>query len=100
MAAGTAAPAEGGDEFISAEEVVVSPRGRKLEIDANLAATLKKLKSGQAVRLSSSIGAVSKEQRATVSASIRKHWKHVRADGLRIDYSADGVPQVRVRDAK
>ena len=96
-----AAPVQdGGDEFISADEVVVSPRGRKVEIDANLAATLRKVKAGGAVRLSSSIGAVPKSQRATVSASIRKHWRHVRNDALRIDYTADGVPQVRVRDTK
>mgnify|MGYP003705253813 CR=1 FL=1 len=34
------------DEFISADEVVVSPRGRKIEINPELAATLKKLKPG------------------------------------------------------
>lgn len=91
---------QGGDEFISADEVVVSPRGRKLEIDAKLAETLSKLKPGQAVRLSSSIGPVAKEQRATISANIRKHWRHVRDDAPRIDYGKDGVPQVRVRDTK
>lgn len=88
------------DEFINADEVVVSPRGRKLEINPDLAATLKKLKSGGAVRLSTSIGPVSKDQRATVSANIRKHWKHVREDDLRIDYAKDGVPQVRVREPR
>ena len=85
------------DEFISAEDVVVSPRGRKLEINPELAATLKKLKVGQAVRLSDTIGPVSKEKRATVSTVIRKHWRHVREDAIRIDYATDGVPQVRVR---
>ncbi len=85
------------DEFISAEDVVVSPRGRKLEINPDLAATLKKLKAGQAVRLTDSIGSVPKEKRATASTVIRKHWRHVREDAIRIDYAADGVPQVRVR---
>ena len=85
------------DEFISAEDVVVSPRGRKLEINPDLAATLKKLKAGQAVRLTDTIGSVPKEKRATVSTVIRKHWRHVREDAIRIDYATDGVPQVRVR---
>lgn len=88
------------DEFISEEEIEVSPRGRKIEIDANLAATLKKVKPGQAARLSSTFGSVEKSRRATVSTIIRKHWRHVRADEPRIDYSKDGVPQVRVKATK
>jgi len=86
------------DEIISAEEVSVSPRGRKVEINPDLASTLKKLKAGQAARLTATFGEVSKPHRATVSSIIRKHWRHVRDDDLRIDYTAEGVPQVRVRD--
>jgi len=85
------------DEFITEEEVQVSPRGRKVEINTELANLLKKLKPGQAVRLSDSIGPVEKKNRATVSTVIRKHWRHVRDDEPRIDYTLDGVPQVRVR---
>lgn len=88
------------DEFISADDVVVSPRGRKVEINPELAATLKKLKEGQAVRLTSAIGPVEKKNRATVSTVIRKHWRHVRDDEPRIDYDTNGVPQVRVRAAR
>jgi len=86
------------DEIISAEEVSVSPRGRKVEINSELAAMLKKLKVGQAARLTSTFGQVPKNHRATVSSVIRKHWRHVRDDDLRIDYTAEGVPQIRVRD--
>jgi hypothetical protein len=85
------------DEFISAEEVVVSPRGRKVEIMPDLAATLKKLKEGQAIRLSETFGEVAKAHRSSVSQVIRKHWRHVRDDEPRIDYDQAGVPQVRVR---
>jgi hypothetical protein len=85
------------DEFITEEEVQVSPRGRKVEINPELANLLKKLKPGQAVRLTDSIGSVDKSKRATVSTVIRKHWRHVRDDEPRIDYALDGVPQVRVR---
>lgn len=85
------------DEFISEEDVQVSPRGRKVEINPNLAATFKKIKPGQAARLTETFGSVPKTQRATVSTVIRKHWRHVREDDCRIDYTADGIPQVRVR---
>jgi hypothetical protein len=86
------------DEIISEDEVTVSPRGRKVEINPELAALLKKIKPGQAARLSESFGPVEKSRRATVSAIIRKHWRHVREDEIRIDYDSNtGVPQVRVR---
>lgn len=89
------------DEIISEDEVTVSPRGRKVEIDAELAAKFAKLKPGQAVRLSETFGSVEKPRRATVSAIIRKHWRHVREDDLRIDYDANtGIPCVRCKAAK
>jgi hypothetical protein len=85
------------DEFISIEEVTVSPRGRKKVIDESLANLLKQVKTGQAVRLSAKFGNVPREQRPTVSQVIRKHWGHVRTDACRIDYSPEGVPQVRIK---
>jgi len=88
------------DEIISEEEVQVSPRGRKVEINPELADKFRKLKPGQALRLSDTFGKVDKAKRATVSAIIRKHWRHVRNDDVRIDYTAEGVPQVRVRASK
>ena len=88
------------DEFISAEDVIVSPRGRKVELNAEMGATFKKMKPGQAVRLASSIGPVAKTQRATVSTVIRKNWRAVREDECRIDYDTEGIAQVRVRAAK
>jgi hypothetical protein len=83
------------DEFISIDEVTVSPRGRKKVIDPALTDLFSRLPEGQAVRLTAKFGAVPKEQRAAVSQVIRKHWMHVRQDGCRIDYTPEGVPQVR-----
>lgn len=85
------------DEIINAGDVVVSPRGRKKEIMPDLCATLKALKPGQAVRLSSTFGEVPKEKRSAVSQVVRKHWRHVRDDEPRLDYDAKGVLQVRVK---
>jgi nucleoid DNA-binding protein len=86
-----------GDEFISVDEVTVSPRGRKKVIDQSLADLLGKLKEGQAVRLAGKFGNVPAEKRPAVSQVIRKHWGHVRTDACRIDYTPEGVPQVRVK---
>jgi len=83
------------DEFISVEEVTVSPRGRKKVIDSTLTDLFTRLPEGKAVRLTSKFGAVPKAQRAAVSQVIRKHWEHVRNDACRIDYTPEGVPQVR-----
>jgi hypothetical protein len=88
------------DEFIDANEVVVSPRGRKVEINPDLAASLKKVKAGQAIILRETFGNVPKASRSAVSQIIRKHWRHVRNDDCRIDYDTAGVPQVRIRAAK
>ena len=88
------------DEFISEDEVQVSPRGRKAEINPELANLLKKLKPGQAIRLTDTFGEVPKAKRGSVSSIIRKHYRHVRDDDCRIDYTANGVPQVRVRQSK
>jgi hypothetical protein len=85
------------DEIISADEVVVSPRGRKIELIPELCESLKALKKGQALRLATTIGEVPKEKRSAVSQMVRKHWRHVRNDDLRIDYDMKGVPQVRVK---
>lgn len=88
------------DEFISEEDMVSSPRGRKVQINPELAATLKKIKPGQAALLRDTYGEVPKAQRATVSGIIRKHWRHVRDDEPSIKYTPQGVPQVCVRKAR
>ena len=85
------------DQFIPADSVKVSPRGRKKVLNADLLATLKKVTATKAVALGGSFGTVPREQRATVSATIRKHWREVRSDDVRIDFTPEGVPQVRVR---
>ena len=85
------------DSFISADAVQVSPRGRKKVLNPDLLATLKKVTKKDAVTLGGSFGKVAKGDRATVSATIRKHWREVRADEVRIDFTPDGIPQVRVR---
>ena len=85
------------DQFIPADSVEVSPRGRKKVLDADLLATLKKVTAKNAAFLGGTFGNVPREQRATVSATIRKHWREVRSDDVRIDFTLEGVPQVRVR---
>ena len=84
------------DEIISIDQVVKSPRGRKKVIDAELLATLKKLKPGQAMRMKS-FGSVPTEMRGDISAKIRKHF--VEAHGVKpsINYSPEGYPQVSYR---
>lgn len=85
------------DEIISAEDVVVSPRGRKAELDPKLVAKFRALKAGEAIVLSEYYGEVPKAERSKVSQQMRKHWDAARADGIRIDYTPAGVPQVRVK---
>ena len=83
------------DEFISIEEVTVSPRGRKKVIDSELANILSKIPAGKAVRLSAKFGEVPADSRPKVSQIIRKHWEHVHGDNsCRINYSPEGIPQV------
>jgi hypothetical protein len=85
------------DEIIPASEVVVSPRGRKVELMPELCEALRALKPGEALRLSATFGEVPKDQRSRVSQVIRKNWRAVREDQLRIDYDTKGVVQVRVK---
>ena len=85
------------DEVISTDDVSVSPRGRKKVIDESLAERLANLAEGQAIALKGTFGEVPQEKRQAVSATIRKHWDHVRDDKCRIDYSPTGVPQVRAK---
>lgn len=86
------------DDFIDVSEVQTSPRGRKPVLDAALLDLLRKVPAGKAVRLAKTFGNVSREERPTVSATIRKHWA-VAHPGVkpRIDFTTDGVPQVRAR---
>lgn len=88
------------DEIIKADEVVVSPRGRKAELDPEVVATFKALKPGQAIVMRNTYGAVPKDERSKVSQQIRKHWRAGRTDEPRIDYTPEGVPQVRVNTKK
>lgn len=83
------------DEFISIEEVTVSPRGRKKVIDQELANILSNIPAGKAVRLTATFGEVPADSRPKVSQIIRKHWLHVHKNNdCRINYSPEGVPQV------
>jgi hypothetical protein len=88
------------DEIISVDEVVASPRGRHIEKDTELMEAFRSLKPWQAMRLGNTFGQVSREDRNKVSHIIRRHWEQVRRDAPRIDFSPEGVPQVRVRDKK
>jgi len=88
------------DEVIPAEEVVPSPRGRHVERDEHLIEALRNLRAWEALRLSSTFGEVDKEDRNKVSHLIRRHWELARNDSPRIDFSPEGVPQVRVRERR
>lgn len=82
---------------IAASEVVVSKRGRTATFDADLLEDLTDLQVGEALNLTPYFGEVEdKVERQKVAAEIRKHWKSVRKDDLRIDFGGN-VPQVRVK---
>ncbi len=85
------------DDFIAIEEVTVSPRGRKKNIDKALADKLASVPTDRAIALRATFGEVPQDERAKVSQIIRKHWHHVRTDQCRINYSPEGVPQVYVK---
>jgi hypothetical protein len=86
------------DDFIDVAEVQTSPRGRKPVLDSSLLDLLKKVPNGKAVRLAKTFGNVPRDKRAAVSAVIRKHWAVAHPDVKpRIDFTQDGVPQVRAR---
>lgn len=86
------------DEFIDIADVQTSPRGRKPVLDGALLETLKKVPNGKAVRLAKTFGNVAREERAAVSAVIRKHWAVAHPNVKpRIDFTQDGIPQVRAR---
>ena len=85
------------DEFIAADAVKVSPRGRKKVLNQDLLATLAKVTPKQGVALKGTFGMVAKSDRPAVAATIRKHWREVRTDEVRIDFTPEGVAQVRVR---
>lgn len=88
------------DEFIPADEVSVSPRGRKANLDPDLLAKFSALPANMAWVGRNYFGAVARADRARVSQIVRKHWRAVRADDCRIDYTSEGVIQVRAKAAK
>lgn len=85
------------DEIISVDEIIASPRGKHIEKNYELIEAMRHLKPWQAMRLGSSFGKVDKEERNKVSHIIRRHWSAARDDLPRIDFSPEGIPQVRVR---
>ena len=88
------------DEVIPVDEVIPSPRGKHLPRDEELIESLRTPKPWEALRLGSTFGQVEKDDRNRVSHLIRRHWELARDDSPRIDFSPDGVPQVRVRERR
>lgn len=86
------------DEIIEIEEIIPSPRGKKLTFDEALLETLKRLPKGKAVRLAGTYGKVSSHDRQKVTHSIKRHWGLVRDDKPSVNFSPDGIPQVSVRN--
>jgi len=85
------------DAFIDVDEVQTSPRGRSKVLDQGLLDLLATVPEGKAIALAGTFGKVAKEKRQAVAAVIRKHWTEVQATKPRIDFSPEGVPQVRSR---
>lgn len=85
-------------EIISEDQVERTPRGRKAVYDPELLELLESLTPGSAARLDG-LQEENKDKRSAVSAHIRKHFNTVNPDAkCRIEYTADGVPQVRFQD--
>ncbi len=85
------------DEIISVTEIEPSPRGKRTDFKPELLETLKRLPKGKAVKLSGTFGNVSHDDRDKVSHAIKRHWEKVRNDKPSIDFSPEGVPQVKAR---
>lgn len=86
---------------IPADEVPVAPRGRKVELDADLTAAFTDLPIDQAINLDPKFGSVDSDDRQRVSGIIRKNWRAVRSDAdCQINYGKSGVPHVRAKVAK
>lgn len=90
-----------GIAVISAAEVEVAPRGRKVETDPALVKAFATLTDGQALRLDM-FGSVAKDDRAKVGQTIRKNWAAARngRDKCSINYGTTGVPQVTIARPK
>jgi len=82
--------------IISEDEVQRTPRGRKAVYDPELIELLSTLTPGSAARLDG-LQEENKDKRSAVSAHIRKHFSAAQGDEVkcRVEYTADGVPQVR-----
>jgi hypothetical protein len=89
-------------QIIKADQVTTLPRGRKAEYRDDLLALFGKLKPGQAVVLDEEFdpapGDEGKAARQKVGQTIRKHWDHARQDSCKINFTAEGVAQVRVKE--
>ena len=86
------------DAFIDTEDVLTSPRGRSKVLDATLLELLASVPEGKAISLAGTFGRVPKDKRQATAAVIRKHWTEAHPGGKpRIDFSPEGVPQVRAR---
>ena len=85
-------------DFITIDEVVSMPRGRKSEIDPTLVALLAQVTGERVARLSRHFGEVPKAKRQTVSGNIRKHWTlSGQVAECSITYTPQGVAQVKPR---
>ena len=83
------------DDFITADEIRSTPRGRKAIVDSALVETFRKIPAGKGVRLESHFGKVSKADKAKTSARIRTAWKIAHpGTACSITYTPEGVPQV------
>lgn len=88
-------------EEIPEDQVVGVPRGRKSNVDPDLVAALRTLKSGRAVRIGAlkldPTSSTYKVDKARVSATLRSAMRSAGHSAFGIIWSPEGVPQVKVK---
>ena len=91
-------------ELISVDQITKSPRGRKAELDQDLIVGFGMITADDQALVLDGYGSVyllglpdDSASRAKVSTVLRKNWNHVpgQTHTCRVDYSVDGVPQIR-----
>jgi hypothetical protein len=83
-------------QVIKADEMEVTPRGRKSSVSPDLIKAISRLKAGEALKVSA-YKATSKKDKGRVSARIRQAAKAAGVS-VKIFWTLAGVPQVQVED--
>jgi hypothetical protein len=88
-------------EIIEETQITRVPRGRKSNIDPAMVDAFRALKKGKAVRITSMKldpkAPTYKTDKARVSASLRSAIRRAGHEDFAIEFSPEGVPQVRLK---